>query len=457
MIYKNNLFKCKVLILILAFILVNSLCFANLAYSVEYKDKVLILYDSYKQYGKEENLLNDITKIALSTGMEVDIIKLSAYRGKELSNYNGIIILCSTKNKFNNSIKENLYNYNKPIFWFGENSEINLFKNNTIEYVDNLEFNEDNYKNIYNLIYKFLKKEVYLKKNIYFCLDEVTPFNDLNLLIEQIDYLKKMGIQFLIQVTPVFENKNLPAMNKFTETLRYAQANGGEVILTIPYLDNLNVKENTIIQKVNDGFLTYVDYWVYPIAFSITDYWLYREDLKPLLQSSNTLLLSSSSNLKVLDFDSYSISGYKNIIQKVSFDTEKNKFLNKLSNNVAISVSSRLSFDDFKKSVSMLKNKNIDFKSTYSINSNIKIENVTITSNQQGMFLNNRNVTQSRFINNKEYIYDIFGEQNENTNKANINLSLTNKILEIITVIVAITFMIIVLISIKIDKRKFFK
>ncbi|GAA0076297.1 polysaccharide deacetylase family protein [Clostridium sp. CTA-5] len=457
MIYKNNLLKCTVLILTLVFISINSLCFTNLVYSDEYKGKILILYDSYKQYGKKENVLNDITKMALSTGMEVDIIKLNAYRGKDLSEYEGIFILRSTKNNLNNSIKNNLYNYNKQIFWFGENSEINFFKNNSIKYIDNLEFSEENYRTLYNLIYNSFKEEDYSKNKMYFCLDEVTPFNDLNVLIEEINYLKEWGIPFFIQVTPVFKNKKLPAMNRFVEVLRYAQVNGGEIILTIPYLDKQNIEGNIITKKIEEGFLTYIDYLVYPIAFSVHDYWLYREDLKPLLESSNTLLLSSSSDLKVLDFDSYSISDYKNIIQKVSFDNDKNVFLNESSNNVAISVSSRLSFDDFKKSVSMLKNKNIDFKSTYSINSNIKIENISITSNQQGMFLNNKNVTQSRFISNKEYIYDIFGEQNENTNKTNINLSLTNKILEIITFIVAITFMIIVLISIKIDKRKFFK
>ncbi|MBW6409445.1 DUF2334 domain-containing protein [Clostridium weizhouense] len=457
MIYKNNLFKHIVLILILVFIFINSLCFTNLTYGDEYEDKVLILYDSYKQYGNKENILNNITKIALSTGMKVDIIKLKAYRGKDLSGYKGIFILCSTKNSFNNSIKNNLYNYNKQIFWFGEDSEINFFKNNSIEYIHHLEFNEDKYREIYNLIYNFFKKEDYYKNKVYFCLDEVTPFNDLNVLIEEINYLKEWGIPFFIQVTPVFENKNLPAMNRFTEVLRYAQSNGGEIVLTMPYLDNLNIKKDILTKKIEEGFLNYIDYWVYPIAFSIPDYWLYREDFKSLLEKSNTLLLSSSNDLKVLEFDSYSIFDYKNIIEKVSFDNEKNRFFNELSNNVAISVSSKLSFDDFKKSVSILKNRDIDFKSTYSINSNIKIENMNIISNQQGIFLNNKNVSQSRFIDNKEYMYSLYGEQNENNNKVNINLRLTNKILEISTFVVVIIFIIIVLISIKIDRRKFFK
>lgn len=241
-------------------------------------------------------------------------------------------------------------------------------------------------------------------------------------------------------------------MNRFAEVLRYAQANGGEIVLTLPPLVSLDVKGKNIEEKVNLGFKNYINYWIYPTAISISDYWLYRNDLKELLKKTDTIFIDSNIDMGILDFDKYNLSSYKNIIEKVNLDNSSN-----LYNNVAINVSSKLSVKEFKNKVEELLDKDIYFKDTHDINSSITIDNLNIKSNKNGIFLNDKNVTQVQFVDSEKYKTVMNGYENQRNDDVNINLDKTNKILVIISTVVVILFIIIVLINFNIDKRKFLK
>ncbi|CDH90626.1 Conserved protein [Clostridium botulinum B str. Eklund 17B (NRP)] len=409
---------------------------------------MLVLYDAYKEYGEKRNTLNDLNRICLEFADDIEIMRFSAYEGSDLSQYKTIFILNLSDNTLSETLKQNLIKYKNEIFWIGKKSYNNFLNTDKVIYMEGLYF--DNYKKIYDVICKYFNKEY--EKNIYLYFDKVTPFNDLNVLIEEIDYLKKIGIRFFIEVSPVFKNENLSAMNRFAEVLRYAQANGGEIVLTLPPLVSLDVKGKNIEEKVNLGFKNYINYWIYPTAISISDYWLYRNDLKELLKKTDTIFIDSNIDMGILDFDKYNLSSYKNIIEKVNLDNSSN-----LYNNVAINVSSKLSVKEFKNKVEELLDKDIYFKDTHDINSSITIDNLNIKSNKNGIFLNDKNVTQVQFVDSEKYKTVMNGYENQRNDDVNINLDKTNKILVIISTVVVILFIIIVLINFNIDKRKFLK
>ncbi|WP_315082236.1 DUF2334 domain-containing protein [uncultured Clostridium sp.] len=451
MIFKNKLFKVKkLIILVLIFIVIGSLCLIKNAYSVEPREKVLVLYDVYKEYGEKRNILNYLNRICLEFADDIEIIRFSAYEGEDLLQYKAIFILNLSENTLSETLKQNLIKYNNEIFWIGKKSYNDFLNTDKVIYIEELYFDNYNYNKIYDFIYKNFNKEH--EKNTYFYFDKVTPFNDLNVLIEEIDYLKKMGIRFFIEVPPVFKNENLSAMNRFAEVLRYAQANGGEIVLTLPSIVSLDVQGKNIEEKVDLGFKNYINYWIYPTAISISDYWLYRNDLKELLKKTDTIFIDSNIDIGILDFDKYNLSSYKNIIEKVNLDNSSN-----LYNNVAINISSKLSVSEFKNKVKELLDKDIYFKDTRYISSSITINNLNIKSNKNGIFLNDKNVTQLQFIDSEKYKTAVNGYENQRNEDVNISLEQTNKILVIISTVVVIIFIIIVLISFNIDKRKFLK
>ncbi|MCS6133083.1 DUF2334 domain-containing protein [Clostridium botulinum] len=451
MIFKNKLFEVKKLImLVLIFMLINSLCFTKNVYGVEVREKVLVLYDSYKEYGEKRNILNDLNRICLEVTDDIEIMRFSAYEGADLSQYKAIFILNLSKDTLSESLKQNLIKYNNKIFWVGKESYNDFLNTDKVIYIEELYFDNYNYKKIYEVLYKNFNKEY--EKNTYLYFDKVTPFNDLNVLIEEIDYLKKNGIPFFIEVPPVFKNENLSAMNRFAEVLRYAQANGGEIVLTLPQLVSLDVQGKNIEEKFDLGFKNYINYLIYPTAISISDYWLYRDDLKELLKKTDTIFIDSNVDIGILEFDKYNLSSYKNVIEKVNLENGNN-----LYNNVAVNISSKLSINEFKNKIKELLEKDIYFKDTHDISSSITIDNLNINSNKKGIFLNDKNVVQVQFIDSEKYKTVVDGYENQRRDDVNISLDKTNKILVIISTVVVILFIIIALISFNIDKRKFLK
>lgn len=196
MTFKNKLFKVKKLIIVvLIFILINSLCFTKNVYGVESREKVLVLYDAYKEYGEKRNTLNDLNRICLEFADDIEIMRFSAYEGSDLSQYKTIFILNLSDNTLSETLKQNLIKYKNEIFWIGKKSYNNFLNTDKVIYMEGLYF--DNYKKIYDVICKYFNKEY--EKNIYLYFDKVTPFNDLNVLIEEIDYLKKLEYAFLLK------------------------------------------------------------------------------------------------------------------------------------------------------------------------------------------------------------------------------------------------------------------
>ncbi|NFG61384.1 hypothetical protein FC803_05130, partial [Clostridium botulinum] len=135
MTFKNKLFKVKkLIILVLIFILINSLCLIKNVYSVEPIGKVLVLYDIYKEYGEKRNILNYLNRICLEFADDIEITRFSAYEGEDLSQYKAIFILNLSKNTLSETLKQNLIKYKNEIFWIGKKSYADFLNINKLIY-----------------------------------------------------------------------------------------------------------------------------------------------------------------------------------------------------------------------------------------------------------------------------------------------------------------------------------
>lgn len=289
MIYMNKCFIYRVITILIFFIGAEYFISPMKCYGEN--EKILILYDKSKEYGSEKNLLSSLVKSQLSKEKEINISKINIDNPKDVEQYNEIFIL--NIGEENHSIEE-LKSYDRKINWIKKSSEL----------LD--------------------KKGFKLKTETYLYLDNVTPFNDLNNLIGEIDYLKDKGIKFFIEAAPVFVNEDLKAMGRFSEALRYAQANGGKVILKFPIINSKGVNGTgtggkIIGDKLKEAFKNYTNYWIYPVGINANEEFIYREDLKNILESTNTLFLNYNEDINI-DIDNYEIKAYTNFIQKVDLN-----------------------------------------------------------------------------------------------------------------------------------------
>jgi hypothetical protein len=391
-------------------------------------NKVLILYDKSKEYGSEKNLLSALVKSQLSEEKEISISKINIDNPKDFQQYNEIFILnIGEENHSIEALKEKLKSYNGKINWIKKASEL----------LD--------------------KKDLKLKAETYLYLDNVTPFNDLNNLIDEVDYLKDKGIKFFIEAAPVFVNENLKAMGRFSEALRYAQDNGGKVILKFPIINSKGVNGTDtggkiIGDKLKEAFKNYTNYWIYPVGINADEEFIYREDLKNILESTNTLFLNYNEDINI-DIDNYEIKAYTNFIQKVDL----NDYINneKISGKNAIKIESNCNLEEFKNNVDKVLSKEINLIPSNKMSTYIKFES-EIKNDNGRVFLNNQEVTQDRFINAEEYEKAV----NKTINKENPikeDLTLTNRRLEIFSGAALIIFIGILIISRNIERKRFFK
>ena len=125
----------------------------------------------------------------------------------------------------------------------------------------------------------------------YVVLDAVYPFYDPYRLREIVDYMVALRMHFVISVMPVYEHGDYPAMNQFCEVLRYAQANGGSVILHAPIVQNA-LDAETLAARITTATRVYFDQDVYLLALEVPSEWLFRDDLRGILGRYTTLFIS---------------------------------------------------------------------------------------------------------------------------------------------------------------------
>ncbi|GAB6169760.1 hypothetical protein JCM1393_22200 [Clostridium carnis] len=411
-------------------------CFFQSKQCLAEEEKILILYDYYKEFEEDKNILNEVVNVAITLNRTLDIVRFKDYKEGNLKKYNGVIVILNSEERLSEHIEKDLKIYNSTIFIINKETK-NSFKKN---------------------LPKFFNKENKKYKN-YLVLDEVYPFEDLNGLVEKIDYLYKNGINFIVSVMPVFRNYNSQSMQRFAEVLRYAQAKGGTIVLHNPYIylkDNTEADIKNVLENMDIAQNNYINYWVYPRALDIQNSWIYKDGIQEYISKSNTILLSKEDKTNNNFITKYSIKKIENVIEKVNLDEIKNKEENYC--NKAYKIKADISFEDFEKEINKLKDNNIYISDLANVYTNINLGINKLEGSNNIVLLNNKNINIKKYI-SKEEFNKYFNKENTDIKdeKLGVDLSKVNNIIIIVTFVIVIVLIIIALNSRIKNKRKFYK
>lgn len=462
---------------ILALIVAIMVVIPSLKVKCDEIDKVLILYDSDKEYGEEEGNLSLIIKASLATNNEVRVKKMSKYEKGEFNHYKGVMILAN-KEEVNTQVIDDIFYYKGKCIFLGLNNDNIMeklqrqfkkpikivaddeYNGLSIKELDNISFIEEisNENLTYFIFRKYvlnnLSKNKDYRKN-YLMIDKVYAITNLSELMEKVDYLYGEGIRTIFSIMPVYENVNLKAMRNYTEILRYAQSKEGRMFFHSAdvYRDDTAVKD--IYDRMKLGYSNYINYHVYPVALDIPENWLYFEDYKMIFNKSNTIAIGRVKKVDTTYLEDYNLKAVENFLEKVDLTSIKSIDEKLINQNLIFTIPNNLKFEDFKKVVSLIKDKNINISDPKCLNMKIEFnENVVITNNISG-------------IHAYETLMDLKGNvalkgaTNENKKQEGesqgFSLKQVNSVIIIITVVASLLFVIIALISRRIDRRKYFK
>lgn len=421
------------------FLLLIILTLISLLYPINVRaadNKVLLIYDSYKGFGSEENKLNSLVREVLNVGTGMDIINVSSFNKESLSKYETVYILYNNSSKVSSEFSQSLLSFKGKVIWIGKNFIPALKNGKNVTYFpdlsQNTEISDENQLN---------------NPKVYLLIDEVYPLIDIQNFINKINFLYDQGIPFICSVMPVYENESFDAMKRFCDALKYAQSKGGRIILHSSVIKDPSVSGKVVQDKMGLAQNIYIKHGVYPLAIDMPESFLYKEDYKNLLHSSSNIFIEEDKDMGIIDFQKYSVQGFNNIINKVQVYNNYNYKPSQIVYNTAFSINADLNINSFKAQIKNIINSEIYFNNPEYLDGNVNLGGINIKSENGAIFLNDK------LVNDKGNVLKV----NNNAKTQAFNISSESKRITSTTIGVCMLFIIIVLISVKIERRKFFK
>ena len=138
---------------------------------------------------------------------------------------------------------------------------------------------------------------------------------------------------FVISVMPIYQNVDHPSMKRFCELLRYAQANGGAVILHNPVMTSEDINVEELQNHLTIATEAYSNYGVYPLAIEVPSEWLFHEQGQEILKRYSTVMVYDENLIKgkeelTTHKDSMNQVGHQIISPAISLDGTGSSYIN---------------------------------------------------------------------------------------------------------------------------------
>ncbi len=443
------MFKIRKIQILILLILISIFMFYGERVKAE-ENKTLIIYDSYKEFGAEENKLNSLVQVILSTGNGVDIVNIDSYSKESIDKYGVLFVLYNNSSELPEGFIQNLLKFKGKIVWVGKNFNPLLENQQNITYMPNFSSKNASYNILSKEVYKLINDKEWDKPKTYLLIDEVYPFIDLQNFVKKIDFLYDQGISFICSVMPVYENQNFDAMKRFCEVLRYAQDKGGKIILHSSVMKGNNIPGKDVQDKMSLAQQIYIKYGVYPLNIDIPESFLYKEDYKDLIHCSNNVFIEKDNNIGIIDFKKYSIAGFDKVIDKIHINDNYSYEPSQIAYDTAFSFNSDLDLNSFKAGIKHIMNKGVYFNDIDYLNTIINLGGIELKSENSNILLNNKLVNEQN--SSSETSVQDNKSKTETIDIGNVNNRITK-----ITIGICAVFFIIILISKRLEIRKFFK
>jgi hypothetical protein len=245
-------------------------------------------------------------------------------------------------------------------------------------------------------ILKELDQDKIRENRRYLVLEKIYPFINLTEFKEKVDFLSTKNIPFVCEVMPIYENIDFISMKKFTDSLVYAQNKGGAVVLHSPVFYISDPNGEAVIEKTQVAFSNYLKYKVYPVALSIPDRWIYKDDYGLMLKLSNSILIEKDKKDNIIDSNILSINPYETVIEKVDIDDFIKNSTKQIS-PIGVAINSDISLIDLKEKVFSLNREGINFSDLRDTKLRIRLKDDEIRSSDHKIYLNG-NLQYSRSV-----------------------------------------------------------
>lgn len=126
---------------------------------------------------------------------------------------------------------------------------------------------------------------------MYIMIDEVYPFDDINMLELTVDKFYNSGIPVVMSIMPVYENTDYPSFKRYTSALRYIQSRNVSLIMHEPIMTGNELVGDDIDVRMENAFKTFEENDVHVYEETLFPYEV-SLDLLTGIQPQNELFIS---------------------------------------------------------------------------------------------------------------------------------------------------------------------
>ena len=126
---------------------------------------------------------------------------------------------------------------------------------------------------------------------MYIMIDEVYPFDDINMLELIADKFYDNGIPFVMSIMPVYQNTDYPSFKRYTSALRYIQSKNGSLIMHEPIMTGNELVGDEIDIRMEKAFNTFEENDVHVYEQTLFPYEVSLESLTGI-HPQNELFIS---------------------------------------------------------------------------------------------------------------------------------------------------------------------
>lgn len=275
----------------------------------------------------------------------------------------------------------------------------------------------------------------------YLVIDEVYPFMPCSMLMEKIQVCIDEGIPFVLSVMPIYLHDDYPAMQQFCEVLKYAQDNGGAVILHAP-IENGRIEDwDAYRALITQTTISYTDMGVYPLGLEAPKSWIWDEERLGFMRRYKTVFIYDDNKDSAFDINAETNLLYFNyhqlIMPIISLD---NTGLSYITNHAtAIYFDSR---DDTKlllEQIDAMKNSAVPLQSLWEVQQSVWADNFHLSQANRQVEINSERQPPIDYV-PQEYPSD-YNYKRNTIERITVSLQSENKGLILFSGIATVVFL----------------
>ena len=289
----------------------------------------------------------------------------------------------------------------------------------------------------------------------YIVIDKVYPYQDPAKLLEVVKLFVEQQTPFVLSVMPIYVNGDYPAMEQFCEVLRYAQANGGGIIINAPINQMTVFDKKTVQEYLNMALEVYLGHGVYPLALKVPRNWMFNEDTVDIMRRFKTIFTSEVRDTYIEQTEMSGNLVYKDghawVGTAVALDDLGTSYLSVYSSAVPVSMNSEIA--DIKEIIEACRKSPIPLKSLWDMEHSSWTEKNLMSYKNGNLLLDNKKMdlsyvpgTYDENYNYKRYMLQRFSR----------DLTSQSRKLIILVAVTSALFVIFIFLARRINRRKYF-